>query len=70
MSKYSYGFIKVIRNKSAVSRLADILLHSKDVYTVELDFKKCSDNIPLDYCKVHQRAVGNCKIYFNQASRR
>ena len=48
MSKHSYGFRKGIEAKIPVSRLADILLHSKDTYTVELDFKKCFDNIPLD----------------------
>ena len=55
MSKHSYGFRKGIGSKAAVSRLAGILLHSKDVYTVELDFKKCFDNIPLD------KAIGALK---------
>ncbi|MBO4680244.1 MAG: hypothetical protein J5626_11320 [Lachnospiraceae bacterium] len=48
MSKHSYGFRKGIGAKVPVSRLADILLHQKETYTVELDFKKCFDNIPLD----------------------
>ena len=48
MSKHSYGFRKGIGAKVPVSRLADILLHKKETYTIELDFKKCFDNIPLD----------------------
>ena len=48
MSKHSYGFRKGIGAKVPVSRLADILLHQKETYTVELDFKKCFDNIPFD----------------------
>ena len=49
MSKHSYGFRKGIGAKVPVSRLADILLHKKETYTIELDFKKCFDNIPLEH---------------------
>ena len=48
MSKHSYGFRKGISAKVPVSLLASTLVHSKDIFTVELDFKKCFDNIPLD----------------------
>ena len=48
MSKHSYGFRKGIGAKIPVSKMADVLLHAKDIYTVELDFKKCFDNIPLE----------------------
>lgn len=55
MSKHSYGFRKEISVKVPVSLLASTLVHSKDIYTVELDFKKCFDNIPLD------KAIGYIK---------
>ena len=48
MSKHSYGFRKGIGAKIPVSRLAATLNRNKDIYTVELDLKKCFDNIPLD----------------------
>lgn len=48
MSEHSYGFRKGISAKIPVCKLASVLLHSKEVYTVELDFKKCFDNIPLE----------------------
>ena len=48
MSEHSYGFRKGISAKIPICKLATVLLHSKDVYTVEFDFKKCFDNIPLD----------------------
>ena len=48
MSKHSYGFRKGIGAKIPVSKLAATLNKSKDIYTIELDFKKCFDNIPLD----------------------
>ena len=55
MSKHSYGFRKGIGAKTPVSRLATTLNRNKDIYTVELDFKKCFDNIPLD------KAIGRLK---------
>ena len=48
MSKHSYGFRKGISAKVPASKLATTLNKNKDIYTVELDFKKCFDNIPLD----------------------
>lgn len=48
MSKHSYGFRMGFNAKMPVSELARILNRSKDTYTVELDFKKCFDNIPLE----------------------
>lgn len=47
MSVHSYGYRKGINPKLAISKMASILLKSKNVYTVELDIKKCFDNIPL-----------------------
>ena len=41
------GFRKGITPKLAVSKMASMLLKSKNIYTVELDIKKCFDNIPL-----------------------
>lgn len=55
MSKHSYGFRKGIGTKIPVSKMADVLLQAKDIYTVELDFKKCFDNIPLE------KAIGAMK---------
>ena len=48
MSKHSYGFRKGISAKVPVSKLATVLQRTKDTYTIELDFKKCFDNIPLE----------------------
>ena len=55
MSKHSYGFRKGIGTKIPVSKMADVLLHAKNICTVELDFKKCFDNIPLE------KAIGAMK---------
>lgn len=48
MSIHSYGFRTGINPKLPVSKLASVLLNSKNIYTVELDIKKCFDNIPLE----------------------
>lgn len=49
MSNNSYGFRKGINAKVAVSRLcASVSKFKNGVYTVEVDFEKCFDNIPLD----------------------
>jgi len=55
MSKHGYGFRKGIGAKIPVSRLATTLNRNKDIYTIELDFKKCFDNIPL------YKAIGRLK---------
>lgn len=48
-SEHSYGFRTGISAKIPVSKVADILLHIKgDYYTVEIDFKKCFENILLE----------------------
>lgn len=44
----SYGFRKGISAKIPVSRLACVIEMQKKTYTVEIDFTKCFDNIPLD----------------------
>ena len=48
MSKNSYGFRRGISAKVAASRVAACINGSRDNYTVEIDFTKCFDNIPLD----------------------
>lgn len=44
----SYGFRKGISAKIPVSKLACVIEMQKKTYTVEIDFTKCFDNIPLD----------------------
>lgn len=48
-SKHSYGFRPGQSAKTCCSRLANVISSSTvDYYTVEVDFNKCFDNIPLD----------------------
>ena len=58
MSKHSYGFRKGISAKVPVSKLATVLQRTKDTYTIELDFKKCFDNIPLEKAIVCVKEMG------------
>ena len=58
MSKHSYGFRLGISAKVPVARVADSILHSKNIYTVEIDFTKCFDNIPLDKALNKLRELG------------
>ena len=58
MSKHSYGFRKGILAKVPVSKLAAFINASKQVYTVEIDFKKCFDNISLDKALDSLRELG------------
>ena len=58
MSKHSFGFRLGISAKVPVARIADIILHSKNVWTVEIDFTKCFDNIPLDKALDKLRELG------------
>ena len=49
MSEHSYGFRSGISAKIPVSRIAIQLNNLKsEYYTVEIDFTKCFDNVPLD----------------------
>lgn len=49
MSKNSYGFRTGISAKVPVAKLCSCINHLKfEHYTVEIDFTKCFDNIPLD----------------------
>jgi len=48
MSKNSYGFRKGLQAKMAVAKVANVFHASKHNYTIELDFKSCFDNIPLE----------------------
>lgn len=48
MSKHSYGFKKGIGTKIPVSKACNVINQNKEIYTVEIDFEKCFDNIPLE----------------------
>ena len=48
MSKHSYGFRLAISAKIPVSKACSSIVNNKEIYTVEIDFEKCFDNIPLD----------------------
>lgn len=50
-SKHSYGFRQGQKTKTCVSKLANVISSTKgNYYTIEIDFNKCFDNIPLDSC--------------------
>ena len=55
MSKHSYGFRKGISAKIPASKIASCILNNENVWTVEIDFEKCFDNISLD------KAIGKLK---------
>ena len=58
MSKYSYGFRFAISAKVPVSKACASVVNSKEIYTVEIDFEKCFDNIPLDKALDSLRQLG------------
>ena len=58
MSKHSYGFRKGISAKVPVAKIANIMKDAKNNYTVEIDFTKCFDNIPLDKAITAMRELG------------
>ena len=58
MSRHSYGFRKGVSAKIPVSSIANIIMKSKESYTVEIDFTKCFDNIPLDRALDKLRELG------------
>lgn len=58
MSKHSYGFRPGINTKVAVSKIANHVCNKQEIYTVEIDFKKCFDNIPLDSALDMLRELG------------
>lgn len=58
MSKYSYGFRFAISAKVPVSKACASVVNSKKIYTVEIDFEKCFDNIPLDKALDSLRQLG------------
>lgn len=58
MSKDSYGFRKGINAKIPVSKICSKVTNSKEVFTVEVDFTKCFDNIPLDKALNMLRVLG------------
>lgn len=64
MSKDSYGFRKGISTKVPVSKICAKVSNSKEVYTIEVDFTKCFDNIPLDKAldMLRQLGVNDAKL--------
>lgn len=59
MSKNSYGFRSGISAKIPVSKICSSILNLKyGHYTVEIDFTKCFDNIPLDKALNKVKAMG------------
>lgn len=48
MSKHSYGFRKGIGTKIPVSKACSTINQNREIFTVEIDFEKCFDNIPLE----------------------
>lgn len=58
MSKYSYGFRLAISAKIPVSKACSSIVNNKEIYTVEIDFEKCFDNIPLDKALDSLRLLG------------
>lgn len=55
MSKHSYGFRSGISTKVPASKIASFIQNCENTYTVEIDFEKCFDNIPLE------KAIGKLK---------
>ena len=64
MDSQSFGFRKGISAKIPVSRVCDVALHSKEFYTVEIDFNKCFDNIPLEKAldMLRELGIGDGKV--------
>lgn len=59
MSIHSYGFRQGIGAKIAVAKIANVIKGLKEQpYTVELDFKQCFDNIPLEQALDSLRELG------------
>lgn len=59
LSIHSYGFRKGIGTKIAVAKIANVVKGLKEQpYTIELDFKQCFDNIPLDKAIDSLRELG------------
>ena len=57
-SEYSFGFRKSISAKVAASRVANCVYNFREYYTIEMDFTKCFDNIPLDKALDDLRRLG------------
>ena len=58
MSEHSYGFRRGISAKVPVSKIATSIRERRNSYTVEIDFEKCFDNIPLDSALTKLRELG------------
>lgn len=54
----SYGFRQGINAKVPVSKLASFIQMNRNVYTIEIDFTKCFDNIPLEKALDMLRLLG------------
>ena len=57
-SSHSYGFRTGISAKVPVSKICSSILNSDKSYTIEIDFKKCFDNIPLDKALDSMKKLG------------
>lgn len=58
MSEDSYGYRKGINTKIPVAKICSKVTNSKEIFTVEVDFKKCFDTIPLDKALDMLRVLG------------
>lgn len=58
MSKHSYGFRFGINSKIVVSKVANVARMYKDASSIELDFVKCFDNIPLEKALTNMKHLG------------
>jgi len=47
-SKHSYGYRTGLCTKNALSKIAGVFNQKQKIFTVEIDFTKCFDNIPLE----------------------
>ena len=58
LSKHSYGFRTGISAKVPVAKICSSILNSDKYYTIEIDFEKCFDSIPLDKALDSLRELG------------
>ena len=58
MSYHSYGFRQGINQKVPVAKIANVIRQIKETYTIEIDFEKCFNNIPLEKALDSLRTMG------------
>ena len=63
-SKHSYGFRMGLSTKIPISKIVAGMSNAKHVYTIEIDFSKCFDNIPLEEAigMAKELGVSNSKL--------